>query len=1241
MIYYRQVRSDYMISNMTRTDYIREIIKFLHEETTLTKSQIRDLQEAFIDYTMEELQHVYENRFFYFCSHTHTLYSLLDGVNKVEDYIQRAKELGHPALAITDHRVTHGWYKMRKCHEAGIKPIYGCEVEVREGETNYHLVLLAMNNTGYSNIQKIVSWGHLHGFLKGKAAVPKEVLEEHNEGIIALSACIGGILGKRIIDENLPYQEILEEATYWKNLFKDRFYLEVQNYEYPEEELQGVELEDFQWEFIENQNKVNEVLYKVSEELGIPLIATNDVHYVNKGQEVVQDILLCINRKDKLSNPNRWRFPSKLHYMKDKWEMLWRFRHHPSAVFNTAKIYESCNVTYQEDYLLPQYPDLPEGMTQQEYFIKKTLDGLREFYGKERNYKPLLEKFQCSKKELWKKIKDRAKYEIDVFLKMGFEGYILIVSWCVNIARRNDVLVGHARGSAAGSIVALAHKITDVCPLKFDLLFERFLNPDRIEMPDIDVDFAYERRGDIIKIVAEELGEEYVAQIVTFGQMKARAAIRNVGMVMDLNLAFVDKIAKMVPLQGSNIEEAIEIVPELKRIYDTNAEAKELLDYAKLIEGKPKNYSVHAAGVILSSEPLTNHVALQTGKRAILPVIQAEMDDVDGLRLVKQDFLGLRNLSVITETIRLIKERHGVEIDPYDIPQDDEKTYEMLRRGESVACFQLESAGMRQLLKDIRVETLEDVVDCIALYRPGVLSVGMHTEYVRNKFNPENIKYIHPLLEPILKNTKGILIYQEQAMQIAHNIAGFSMADADVLRKAIGKKKQDLMQKLKQQFVEGCYKTSGIDNETATRIWDLIEVMASYSFNKSHSVGYAYTSIDTAFLKANYPIEYMCAAITKATEGKSPKVPLYIEEAKRMGIQVLPPDINHSTEWFSIKDGSLIFGLGGIKDVGQSASVIVGEREARGHFKDVVDFRRRCPQVNKKALTALIKAGCFDNLGINRNALLEKLDEILAIKPYKKPKKTATQLEIPLPDFDSLGAEIISFPDIPAPSKEEIADIENEILLTYISFHPLAPYKDKIDSIITINAEDLKGNVQEGQVVVVGGLIKEHKMFLTKKNKSEMGKFIIDDMTGLIDVISFPSSYQSMKHLKEKDIVLIKGRLNFNEKFGYNNEDEEGKQQEYEVQVIAEEMLLFDPTADYSEMLSSLMKRQENSSLYYTENNQEVPPYNNHNNNSYNNHYNNYANNNNNNRTNDRRKRSQMSLREYLNYFGDPKVIQF
>ena len=1207
---------------MKRNDLIQRI-SFLLKKTSLTNSQKQDIQEALETYDLATLTKIANDDFYYNELHSHTEYSLLDGVNKVDDYLKKAKELGHTAFGIADHRVTHGWFKMRNAHEFGVTPIYGCEVEVRDGETNYHLVLHAETNEGYRNILRIVSWGYLNGYVKGKATVPKEVIQEHSEGVIAFSACIGGIIAKKLIDENCSYEELLEETKWWKDVFKDRFYLEVQSYVYSIEERDEVELEEFEEEFIKNQNTANNLLYQLAEELDIQLVATNDLHYVEKGQDVVQDILLCINRKDKMSNPDRWRFPSRLHYMKDKWEMLWRFRYHPSAVFNTQVIADRCDISYQEKYLLPTYPDIPEGVSQEKYFVEKTYEGLKEFYGKKRNYKPLLKKFNCSKKELWDMIKQRAEFESQVFLKMGFEGYILVVSWCVGIARKNDVLVGHARGSAAGSIVALAHKITDICPLKYDLLFERFLNPDRNEMPDIDVDFMYELRGLIIQKVAEELGPEYVAQIVTFGKMKARAAIRNVGTVMGLDLPFVDKIAKMIPLQ-SNIKEALEVVPELQNLYESNEDAQKLLDYALLIEGKPKNYSVHAAGVILSSEPLTNHVALQAGKNAILPVIQAEMDDVDGLRLVKQDFLGLRNLSIIAETINLVKERHEIVVDPYEIPRDDKKTFEMLARGESVACFQLESAGMRQLLRDMHVETLEDVVDCIALYRPGVLSVGMHTEYVKNKFKPDHIKYIHSAVKPILEATRGIMIYQEQAMQIANKVAGFSMSEADKLRKAIGKKKMELMQKLKEQFIKGCDETSKIAKDDAIKIWDLIEVMATYSFNKSHSVGYAYTSVDTAYLKANYPIEYMCAAISKASEGKSPKVPLYIEEAKRMGLDVVPPDVNYSEEWFSIKEDKIIFGLRAIRDVGKAAEIIIEERNANGDFKDVVDFRRRCPKVNKKALSALIKAGCFDKLGINRNSLDEKIEEIIAIKPKKQPKKSMTQLEIPLPDFDQSAEEVISFPDVPAPSKEEIAEIEDEMLGTYITLHPMSSYKDQIEKIITVNAEDLEGNVQEGQLVILGGLIKEHKKFLTKRDKSEMGKFTIDDMTGFADVISFPSSYQKMKHFKEKSIVLIKGRINFNEKFGYNNSDEDGNQQDYDIQIVADEMMLFDPNSDYSELCSGLTQTNNNPSIYGNEDNntqttsqKEVA----------------------NDTSNSEVKK--MTLSEYLDHFGCPEVVNF
>lgn len=1181
---------------MNRQELLSQI-EVLLQHTELNEAQknelLLDMSNEMI-YPLELLKVIANDEFNYSELHLHTWYSLLDGVSDPMDYIKKAKQLGHKGIAVTDHRVTHSWYKLRSATKEDIKPIFSCEIEVHEDGKNYHLVAHSMDNTGYRNLLTLVAWSHLNGMKGSKATITKELLAEHSEGIILMSACIGGVIGKHWLNEfaskksyesddndtsvtssqeNITdrklrvYNKMKQEAIWFAENFPNRFYLEVQDYRTDDETL-----EDFQLEFIKNQETINQWVYRIAKELNLPIVASSDVHYVEKEHAVVQDILLCINRGNKLSNPERFKFPSKMHYMKDKWEMLWRFSKHPEAVLNTEKIVDSCNITYQDEYLLPTYPDIPEGVSEIDFFKQRTLDGLKDFYGKPRNFKPLLKKFNCTPEELWQRIFDRATFEMGVFLKMGFQGYILVVSWCAEIARKDNVLLGHARGSAGGSIVAVAHKITDVCPLRYDLLFERFLNPDRNEMPDIDMDFQYELRGHVIEKVKERLGEDKVGQIVTFGRLMARAAIREIGRVLDADTNLVDKIAKLVPFK-SDIKDTLEKVPEFQKLYNENAQAKQLIDYAKMIEGKPKNYSVHAAGVILSKDTLHHHVGLQKGKKAVLPVIQAEMDAVDGLRLVKQDFLGVRILSVIAHTIKLIAERHGIYIDPYDIPQDDPKTYEMLKKGESIACFQLESSGMRQLMKDMQVDCLEDVVDLIALYRPGVLSVGMHNEYVKNKNNPNSIQYLHDSLIPTLHPTKGILIYQEQAMFIVHNIAGFSMSKADKLRKAISKKKEAIMNELHAEFIDGCERISKIPTAVAEEIWHLIDVMSKYSFNKSHSVGYAFTSIDTAYLKANFPLEYMVTAISKAVDGKSPKVPTYIEEAKRMGFKILTPDINLSMKDFSIigEDG-IMFGLAAIKDVGKSAYSIIEERNANGPFKSVADFRRRCPECNKSVLTALIKAGCFDCFGHNRNAVLLKLDDILKIKkPKEIVNKHYQQLTIAFPDFDMIhqgNSQEIIFPDVEPPTLDDICEIEDDLFGIYITHHPLSQYKDKFEKIVTCLSDEFMTNLVEGQKVIVGGLIKEKKKLYTKKDSSEMAKYTIDDISDRFEVISFPRQYANMSHFEEKQLVIIKGSVQFNEKYSASsNEDDDNQDEtpEYSIQIVAEEMMLL---SDYIETLN-------------------------------------------------------------------------
>jgi len=1145
---------------MTR-DYLGEI-KGLLEESDLLECQREELLHALSTQPAELLARIADKNFAYSELHTHTWFSLLDGVSSIDDLLARAAELNYRGLAIADHRVTYGWYKLRQAEKKGIKPVYGCEIEVLREDKVHHLVLLAKNTTGYRNILKITSLGHLKPAKGGKPSVTKEVVEAHSEGIIALSACIGGILGSLVLEKK-DEATVEKEILYWAKVFPGSFYLEIQDYS-----SDSGDLEPFQAKFIEEQNAVNKVLVKLSKKLGIPLVATNDVHYALKGQHVVQDILICINRKTQVSDPKRFRFSSNLHYLKSKWEMLWRFRENPLAVINTEKIVEECNVSYQQKYLLPSYPDLPEGVTEEEFFRKRTFEGLRRFYAKPQNHLPLLAKFGCSKKELWKIIEERAEEEIKVFLGMGFHGYILIVAWCVEVAREMGVLVGHARGSAAGSITALGNDITDICPLRYDLMFERFLNPDRIEMPDIDIDFQYEKREDVLRAVCERLGESRMSQVITFGRMMARYAVRDVGRVLGIDLSYVDKIAKHIPAKLT-LKEALATEPALKELYESDSRTKELLDYAALIEGKPRNTSIHASAAVISSEPLTNHVALQKGNTDFLPVAQAEMGDIDGLRLVKQDFLGLRNLSIVSLAVELIGKRQGISLDPTDLPKDDPKAIKLLAAGDTIGVFQGESRGMRELFKEVAIESLEDLVDCIALYRPGVLMAGMHKQYIYNKRFPDKIAYEDVSLKKFLAPTRGILIYQEQSMQIAHHLAGFTKAEADTLRKAISKKVPKIMEVLTPKFLTGMQKVGGVSADRVKKVWDLIDLMSKYSFNKAHSVGYAYTAMDNAYLKANFPLEYMTAAIVKAAESKNPKLASYIEEAKRMGIEVLAPDINLSGVSFEVVDRKLVFGLQSIRDVGKSGDAIIEERERGGPFRDVTDFRARCPKVNRKVVHSLIYAGCFDRLGINRNTLLHNFEAIMLIQNEGAPKKGSRKSAIKPLGYEPLQLFTLPegpvetpqpFTEVPPPTRGEIAKIEDFMLGIYISYHPLDEIKDAFEKNITARGEDLQ-NLEEGRVVIMGGVIKEKKEFLTKKNKTKMARMTIDDGSGeLFDVIIFPKTYAQIKPFEEKEIVLIKGRTLYNEKTSSKGEAEEdgfSEEKEYDVQINAEEMVEF------------------------------------------------------------------------------------
>lgn len=1113
--------------------------------------------------------------------HNHSDHSILDGVDPIKKLIEKALEIGQDTFALTNHGVTSDLpdFMFLKTPD-NFKKIYGCEVYantgIKENPSNKygHLLLLAKTLEGYKNLLALTSVAYTDGInVRAKATIPKDYFtKESLSGIIVTTACLGGVLGVIYTEESAKedynaetcYEKMKEELLFWDSITENLF-LEVQNYEVEAEKYN--ELREDEKMFINQQLEYNEFLYRLSAETGIPVVATNDCHYATPEGADVQDVLLCINTKTTLADENRFRFQSKEHYIKSDAEMLWLFRKHPEAILNSIYIADLVKVEEEEHgYFLPLYPLTDTKEEQVAIFHELVSKGLRKFYGKKQNLEPLIEKFGSRELAL-QTIKERADFEKDVLLKMGFEGYMLLVSWCIDIARQNNILVGHGRGSCAGSIVALALEITDLCPLRYDLIFERFLNPDRISMPDIDVDYQYEHRGRVIEMIQEKLGKDKMAQIITFGRMKARAAIRDAGRVLGLPIPLCDKIAKLIPMGpkvtiASAMKDSKTLVEEAK-----NPQVAKLLQVAQSIEGRIKNTSVHAAGVILSSVPIHEVVALKTGKKAFLPLIQAEMKNVDHLGLVKQDFLGLRTLSVIAEAIKFINERHpGVNLRYEDIPRDDPKTFDLLADGNTVACFQLESAGMRQLMRDIHIETVSDVIDCIALFRPGVLKVGMHKEYVKNKYNPEHISYLHPSMKNILAPSRGILIYQEQAMQLSNALAGFTMAEADTLRKAIGKKDEDVMAKLSAKFVSGCAKTQNIDKTTAENIWNLIEVMSGYSFNKSHSAAYAMTSIDTAYLKANYPIEYMTAAISKAAEGKSSKLATYLDEARKMGIPVLAPDINKSKTWFSISDNDeIVFGLQAIKDVGKCADEIVKERELNGPFIDIIDFRKRCQFANKGALASLIKVGAFDKLGYNRNVLLAVLDSIIKIKP-KVTKKN------PTPHFNE--EYNILYPELSAPTKKEILAAEMELCSIFITDHPFSEFVPYVESNMSNNnrVEDFydTSSMDDGDWVYFGAYTSNVKLTKTKKGE-EMAILSLDDISAQVDAVIFPAVYSKVKDiLAEGNSYMFKGKLQYKENFFSKDDSDDGEEGSADVipQIIINSVEMFPKNTSGDDFIS-------------------------------------------------------------------------
>lgn len=1033
--------------------------------------------------------------------HVHTEYSLLDGAARINNLVTKAKEKGMEALAITDHGVMYGVIDFYKaCTAAEIKPILGCEIycapysrfdkRPQLDDKQFHLVLLAENLTGYKNILQLVSKASIEGFYY-KPRVDKELLAQHSEGIIALSACLAGEIPQLLLERR--FEEAVQKAGQYREIFgPENFYLELQDHGLPE------------------QKEINQHLIALSKKLQIPVVATNDVHYIEKEDAEIHDILLCIQTGKTLADPERMRFPTAEFYLKDAREMAQLFGHVPQALQNTVEIGKRCQVEFTFGQLiLPNYT-VPDGHTVDSYLEELCYQGARKRYG-----------------ELTQKVKERLDYELNVIKHMGYSGYFLIVWDMIHFAKKRGIYVGPGRGSAAGSLVAYVLEITNIDPLKYDLLFERFLNPERVTMPDIDTDFCYERRGEVIEYLTQKYGSDHVAQIITFGTMAAKAAVRDVGRVMNVPLPEVDKIAKLVPNElGITLEKAREQSPELRELCAQNETYRRLLEMAQAIEGMPRHASTHAAGVVIAKENLTNYLPVQKSNEGGI-VTQFPMQTVEEIGLLKMDVLGLRTLTVIGKTLELIKENHKLELDLDQLPLDDPLTYKMLSKGESIGVFQLESSGMRNILKNLRPETFEDIIALVALYRPGPLGSGMVEDFIARKHGEVPVTYLHPKLEPILKNTYGVILYQEQVMRIASDLAGFTLGEADLLRRAMGKKKPEIIAAQREHFIQGAVE-NGVEAKVAGEIFDLMAYFAGYGFNKSHSTAYALLAYQTAYLKAHYPVEYMTALLTSVM-GNTDKVTLYIDECKAMNIEVLPPDVNESLIDFTATQGKIRFGLAAVKNVGVGAIEAILEARKEGPFTSLEDFCQRVDlrQVNRRVLESLIRCGAFNSLGTYRSCLLYMLDR--AMEYGQKVQEDRRQGQISLFDLGSVEPlPVTQEPQLEEFSKRDILAMEKEVLGFYVSGHPLEEYQEVLKGVVSHQIREL-AEASDGIEVRLGGIITNLKKTVTKRGDT-MAYFTLEDTSGSIEVLVFPKNYlRFMSILEGEKVILLTGRLNVNE----------------------------------------------------------------------------------------------------------------
>ena len=1055
--------------------------------------------------------------------HVHTEYSLLDGSSKIKELLPRAKELGMDSLAITDHGVMYGvidFYK--KAKEVGIKPILGCEVYVAPGsrfdreqskgeDRYYHLVLLAENNQGYQNLMKIVTRGFTEGYYY-RPRVDYEILEQYHEGIIALSACLAGEIPNKILKED--FEGARAAARRMNELFgPGNFFLELQDHG------------------IRQQTQVNSTVMRLSKELDIPLVVTNDVHYINEDDAIPHDLLLCIQTGKLVSDTDRMRYEGGQFFLKSEEEMQRLFPYAREALENTHKIAERCNVEIVfGEQKVPKF-DVPEGYDAYSYLQKLCEEGLEKRYGSPAP----------------QDLKERLEYELDTIKNMGYVDYFLIVWDFIRFAKSQGIAVGPGRGSAAGSIVSYCLEITNIDPIRYQLIFERFLNPERVSMPDIDIDFCYERRQEVIDYVYRKYGKDKVVQIITFGTMAARMAVRDVGRVLAIPYAQVDKVAKMIPMElGITIEKALNSNPELKQAYDSDETTRNLIDMSMRLEGLPRHTSIHAAGVVIGSRPLDEFVPLSRGADNVITT-QFTMTTIEELGLLKMDFLGLRTLTVIQDTVRMIEKKTGQPLDIDNINYEDSKVYEMIGQAKTEGVFQLESAGMKSFMRELRPENLEDIIAGISLYRPGPMD--FIPKYIKGKQNKDTIQYSCPELEEILAPTYGCIVYQEQVMQIVMKLAGYTLGRSDLVRRAMSKKKGDVMARERANFVygneqegvEGCIKR-GIPENVANHIFDEMIDFAKYAFNKSHAAAYAVVAYQTAWLRCYHPVEFMAALLTSVITNPK-KITEYINTCRGMGIQILPPDINEGESGFSVSDGAIRYGLTAIKSLGKNViDAMVTERNAHGPYKNLKDFMERLTtkEINKRTIENLIKSGALDSLGATRKQLMMVYAFVLDEVNRERKENISGQMSL----FDFFSEEEkkeyeVQYPDVGEYDQAQKLAFEKEVMGIYVSGHPLEDYMDSMKKQITAKTTDFEPDEDTGHAVVkdgyhyiVGGLLSGITVKLTKTNQN-MAFLTLEDLYGTVEIILFPRDYQKYRDFLVEDTALyVKGRASVSEESG-------------------------------------------------------------------------------------------------------------